>query len=76
MIEAPFGFFQMKMERRFGNSFEFGEPDFGKAPEAFDTVHMHTTFREFILRMINSKVTISKIDEPVVTAPAVRIDNG
>ena len=44
IIEAPFGFFQMKMERCFGDSFEFGEPNFGKAPEAFDTVDMHATF--------------------------------
>ena len=76
MIEAPLSFFQMKMERYVGNSFEFGQPDFGKAPEAFNAVDMHATAREFILRMINSKVSRCKIEESVVAAPSVRIDNG
>ena len=71
MIEAPFCFFQVKMERCIGDAFEFGEPDFGKAPETFDTVDMHATSRELILRMINSKVSVSKINEPIVAAPAV-----
>ena len=44
MIESPFGFFQMKIEFCIGDAFEFGEPDFVKAPETFNAFDMHATF--------------------------------
>ena len=76
MIEAPFCFFQVKMECGIGDAFELGEPDFRKSPEALDPIDMDTAFWEFVLWMINSEVPISKIDKPVIAPPTVWIDNG
>ena len=76
MIEALLSFLQMKAERCIGDSFEFGEPEFGKIPEVFNSADMRASSRECILRMINSKVHISKIDVSIVAAPTVRIHNG
>ena len=59
MIEAPFCFFQVKMERCIGDAFKFGEPDFCKSPEALDPIDMDTAFWELVLRMIYSKVSIA-----------------
>ena len=41
IIEAPFVFSEMELECWVGDAFEFGEPDFGKAPKALDAVDMH-----------------------------------
>ena len=45
MIGASLIFFQMKLGRGVGELFEFGQPYFGKASEAFNTVYIHRTLK-------------------------------
>ena len=44
MIEAPFCFFQVKMECGIGDAIELCEPDFRKSPEALDSIDMDAAF--------------------------------
>jgi hypothetical protein len=43
MIEAPLRFFQMQVKCCVRDAFKFDEPNFGKAPEAFNLLDMHAT---------------------------------
>ena len=55
---------------------ELVQPGFGKAPEAFDAIDMGSAPDKFILPMIDSQVlAITDIDQAVVTAPAIGIDD-
>ena len=56
------------------HSSEPGQPGFGEAPEAFNTVDMSLASDELIAAMIDSQVlAITNIDQAVVATPAVRI---
>lgn len=65
MIEAPFCFFEMKMECRVRDAFEFGEPDFGETPKALDAIDMRAASRDFIFQMINSKCPYPRSTSPL-----------
>jgi hypothetical protein len=75
IIEAPFCFFQVQMECGIGDPFELGQPDFCKSPKSLDPIDVNAAPREFVLRMINSEVSISKVDKSVIAAPTIRIDD-
>ena len=49
---------------------------FSKAPEALNAIDMSPTLYEFILAMIHAQVfAIADVDQPIVTTPAIRIDD-
>ena len=60
----------------FRQALELGQPDFGQAPEAFDAVDMNGSFRKLVAGMIDADVAIAEIDEAVVAAPAIGVDDG
>ena len=60
----------------FRQALELGQPDFGQAPEAFDAVDMNGSFRNLVAGMIDADVAIAEIDEAVVAAPAIGVDDG
>ena len=60
----------------FGQALEFGQPDLGQAPEAFDAVDMDGSLRELVAGMIDADVAIAEIDQAVVAAPAIGVDDG
>lgn len=46
------------------------------APKPFNTVDVVTTFGKLILAVVNTKVfTITNIDQTIIAAPAVRVDD-
>ena len=55
---------------------ELGQPDLGQAPEAFDAVDMDGSPGELVAGMIDTDVAIAEIDQAVVAAPAIGVDDG
>ena len=76
MIVSPFGLLEMEVEGVFRQALELGQPDFGQAPEAFDAVDMNGSFRKLVAGMFDADVAIAEIDEAVVAAPAIGVDDG
>lgn len=64
------------MEGVFWQALELGEPDLGHAPEALDTVDVDRASGELVSGMIDTIVSVSQIDEAVIAAPAIGVDNG
>ena len=54
---------------------ELGQPDLGQAPEAFDAVDMDGSPAELVAGMIDTDVAIAEIDQAVVAAPAIGVDD-
>ncbi len=76
MIESKFGFFEVQVEGTPGHAIELGQAPLRKAPEGLDTVDMPFTVGELILPMMHSEVLVkADIDQPVITAPTVRVDH-
>lgn len=74
-IPSPFAFLQVQI-KIFGYAVEFGEPWFGKTPEAFNTIDVPDTICKLILSVINAQMfRVADIDQAAITAPAVRINN-
>lgn len=66
----------MQVKSAWAHSSEPGEATFGIAPEALDAVDMGPPVSEFIAAMIDPEVLpIADIDQAVITAPAVGIDD-
>ena len=76
MIEAPLGLLEVEMEGVLWQSLELGQPDLGHSPEAFDAIDVDRAAGEFIPRMVDPEVAVAEIDEAVVTAPAVGVNDG
>src|SRR6516162_2097527 len=66
----------MEMEGVFGHAFELGEADLGEAPEAFDAVDVHRAVGKLVVSMIDAQVAVAEIDQAVVAAPAIGVDDG
>ena len=64
------------MKGVFGNALELGEPDFCQSPKAFDAVHMGWAIDELVPGMIYPIMTIAYIDQSVIAAPAIGVDDG
>src|SRR5262249_7770093 len=47
-----------------------------QAPEAFDAVDVHGAFDELVIAVIDAEVAIAEIDQAVVAAPAIGVDDG
>ena len=74
MIVAPSGFCEVQMEGVFWRTFELSEPQLRYAPQAFDTIDIDASVREFILRMIDAKVPVAQIHQPIISAPSIAVD--
>ncbi len=75
MIISPLGFFEVQVKGGFWQAFELCEPHLRHPPEAFDAVDMDAPAGEFVLGVIDAKVTIAKLDQTVVTAPSIRVNH-
>ena len=76
MIVSPFGFLEVEVEGVSGQSLELCQPDLCQTPEAFDAVDLDSSFAELIVGMIDAEVAIAEIDQTVVAAPAIGVDDG
>ena len=76
MVVSPFGFLEMQVEGVSGQALELCQPDLCQPPEALDAVDVDSSFAELIPGMIDAEVTVAEIDEPVVAAPAIGVDDG
>ncbi len=66
----------MQVELLRGDAVELMQPGFGIAPEALNAVDVTVATHELILPVVNSVVLgIADINESVVPAPAVRVDD-
>jgi len=63
------------MEGVFGQALELRETDFGRAPEAFGPVDMDRVPGELVLGAVDAEAAVTEVDEAVVSAPAVGVDN-
>ena len=76
MVEAEFGFFEVEVKRLLGHAVEFGEPAFGVAPEALDTVDMPLPTSEFICAVIDSKMFVeTDVHQAVIPSPPIGVDD-
>ena len=76
MIVSPFGFFEVQMEGVSGEAFKLCQPDLGQPPEAFDAIDVDGSLGKLVLTMIDADVAIPEIDQAVVAAPAIGVDDG
>jgi hypothetical protein len=66
----------MQIERLFVQALEPGQPGFGIAPKAFDSINMTFIMNKLILSMVDSEVLlVSEANKPVVASPIVRMDH-
>ena len=76
MIEPILAFLQMQIEGAIGDAIELLKPALGKAPEALYSIDVMLATSELILTMIDPEVLcIADINQAVITAPAVRVDD-
>jgi len=79
MVEAEFTLFEMKQKGVRVHASEPGQSRFGITPEAFDAVDMVRAVGpggELISDVIHPQVLfISQVDQPVVSTPAVGVDD-
>ncbi len=76
MVEAPLGFLEVEVECVSGHTHELYEPHLGHAPEALDAIDVNRAAGELIAGMVDPEVTIAEIDEAVVAAPSIGVDDG
>ena len=76
MVVSPFGFLEVQVEGVSGQALELCQPDLCQPPEAFDAVDVDSLFGELVVGMINTEVTMAEIDQPVIAAPAIGVDDG
>ena len=65
-----------EVEGVFRQALELGQPDRGQAPEAIDAVDMDGAFGELVAGMVDADVAIAEVDQAVVAAPAIGVDDG
>jgi len=77
VVEAPLALLQVQVERLSRHAVELLQPPLGEAPEALDAVDMALVIGELVRAVTYSKVLrVADIDQPVVTAPPVAVDDG
>ena len=76
MVVSPFGLLEMEVEGVFRQALELGQPDLGQAPKAFDAVDMDGAFGELVAGMVDAEVAIAEVDQAVVAAPTIGVDDG
>ena len=67
----------MQVELLRGDAVELMQPGFSITPEALNAINVTVAAHELILPVVNSVVfTVADINESVVAAPAVRVNDG
>ena len=75
MIESKFTFFKVSVEGALMDPSETDKSSFCIPPEAFDPIHMRAAADKLIFAMIDAEMfPIPDIDQPIVSAPSVRIN--
>ena len=76
MIESKLSFLEMQIEGTLGQAVELGHTSLCIAPETFDTVDVPFARGELIGPVVDSEMLVkADIHQPVVTKPAIRMDN-
>ena len=76
MIESKLRFLEMQIEGTLGQAVKLGHTSFCIAPETFDTVDVPFARGELIGPVVDSEVLVeTNVHQPVVTKPAIRMDN-
>jgi hypothetical protein len=76
VVEPILGLFQMQVEGSRRDAIELLQATFGKAPEALNAVDMMRARHELVLTVMDSEMFgIPDINQPVITAPTVAIDD-
>ena len=70
MVPTPFGFFEVEEKVMGTDAAQFGEAQFGKAPEALDAIDVFFAARELILMMVDAVVLVVPKNEAVIRLPA------
>ena len=76
MVEPKLTLFQMQVEGTRIHAAKANKPGLGIAPEAFNAVDVSMPLGKFVLAVINAEVlSVTNINQAVVTAPTVRVDD-
>jgi hypothetical protein len=76
VVEPILALFQMQAEGRRRDAVELLEPPLGKAPEALNAVDVCRARHELVLTVMDSKMlSVPDINQSVVAAPALRVDD-
>ena len=76
MVPTPFGFFEVEEKILGTDAAQFGQTQFGKAPEALDPIDVIFAARELVLVMVDAVMLVAIQHEAVVGLPAVGINGG
>ena len=76
MVPTPFRFLEVKEKVVGTDAAQFGEPKFGKAPEALDAIDVVFSAGELILVMVDTVMLVTAQDEAVIGLPAVGVNGG
>ena len=76
MVPTPFGFFEVEEKVLSTNATQFGEAQFGKAPEALDAIDVIFAAGKLVLMMVDTVMLVTAQDEAVIGLPAVGINGG
>ena len=75
IIESKLTFFKVQVEGGFSHAAKLYESNFGKAPEAFDTVDVVRSDGKFVLGMVYAIVLlVAEMDYAVIRAKPVSMD--
>ena len=73
---SPFGFLEVQVEGVSWHTLELSQADLGQPPEAVDTVDVDSSPGELVAGMIDAEMAIAEIDQPVVAALDIGVDDG
>src|SRR4051794_31747512 len=77
MIETVFALLQVEEELFLAKTVELLHSSFGEAPETLDPIDVSPPSGELVVFMVDPEMLLeSDIDQAVVPAPKVRMDNG
>ncbi len=76
MVEAPLTLLQVQREGLCGHAVELLQATLTETPERLDAIDVALVGSELIIAVIDSVMfTVTDINQPVVTAPAIRVDD-
>ena len=76
VVISPFGFLEVQVKGVLGEALELRQADLGQPPEALDAVDVNGALGELVAGMIDAEVAVAEVDQAVVAAPAVGVDDG
>lgn len=76
VVETEFSFLQVQRKTLSAQAVELGQASFGIAPETLDPIDVGGAEGEFVVAMVDPAMFLeTQIDEPVVAAPFVGMNN-